>query len=122
MDIVAFWDAVLRQDERALPAFFSQDAVVRWHCSNERFTAAEFVRANCEYPGSWAGEMERHEDLGDLQITVMRVFPQDGTASFHVTSFFTLRDGRIESLDEYWADDGPAPAWRQTMGIGVPIR
>ena len=57
MDIHAFWKAVLEQDAVALPAFFTEDAVIRWHCSGEQFTVAEYVRANCEYPGRWAGEM-----------------------------------------------------------------
>jgi hypothetical protein len=51
----------------------------------------------------------------------MRVYTRDGSASFHAASFFTLRDGLIASLDEYWGDDGPAPVWRREMGIGCPI-
>ncbi len=118
----AFWDAVLRQDAQALAGFFAPEAVVRWHCTNEQFTPAEYIRANCEYPGLWAGQMERLTEGSDGPITAMRVFLQDGSASFHVTSFFTLRDGLIQTLDEYWGDDGPAPAWRREMAIGKQIR
>ena len=56
MDIRAFWSAVLSQDRKALPEYFCRGAVIRWHCSNERFTVEEYVRANCDYPGQWAGE------------------------------------------------------------------
>ena len=48
MDIRAFWSAVLSQDRKALPEYFCRGAVIRWHCSNERFTVEEYVRANCD--------------------------------------------------------------------------
>ena len=51
-----------------------------------------------------------------------RVFPKEGTGSFHAVSLIRVEDGRIRAMDEYWADDGEAPQWRQEMGIGGPIR
>ncbi len=122
MDINAFWKDVLSQDRGALAEYFCPDALVRWPCTNEQFTVQEFIRANCEYPGDWDGEIERADRCGDRLVTVVHVFPGDRSASFHAVSFFTLKDGRIMSLDEYWADDGEPPAWRKSMGIGRPIR
>ena len=81
----------------------------------------EFIRANCEYPGSWDGEIERAEQAGNLLITAVRVWSADWKLSFHVTSFIQIRDGKITALDEYWGDDGTAPRWRQEMKIGRPI-
>lgn len=81
----------------------------------------EFIRANCEYPGSWDGEIERAEQAGNLLITAVRVWSADWKLSFHVTSFIQIRDGKITALDEYWGDDGTAPQWRQEMKIGRPI-
>ena len=121
MDISGFWAAVLRQDGQAMRTYFHEDAQVNWHCTNERFTAEEFIRVNCEYPGDWAGEVERVETAGATVITVTRVYPKDRSASFHVTSFMKITDGRIAAMDEYWADDGPAPQWRRQMHIGRPI-
>lgn len=122
MDIHAFWDAVLRQDAAALRGFFMPGAKVRWHCSNECFTAEEYICANCEYPGEWGSEPERCQQTGDGWLTVMRVFLKDGSASFHAVSFFTVENGLIAALDEYWSDDGPPPEWRRRLGLGVPIR
>lgn len=122
MEINAFMRAVLEQKADAIRTYFHPDAVICWHCSNERFTVEEFICANCEYPGEWDGEIERTEQTGDLIITVTHVFPADHSLSFHVTSFIRLLDDKITALDEYWADDGPAPAWRQAMHIGQPIR
>ena len=35
---------------------------------------------------------------------------------------FKLKDDKIVAMDEYWADDGEAPKWRQDMKIGSKIR
>lgn len=122
MDIRRFWADVLRQDADAIRAYFHPDAVIRWHCTNEQFTVEEFIRANCEYPGDWGGEIERVERSGELLITVVHVFPKDCSASFHVTSFIRTAEDRIAAVDEYWADDGTAPQWRQALHIGSKIR
>lgn len=122
MDVYGFWKAVLAQTAAEIPQYFTEDAVINWHCTNERFTVAEFVRANCEYPGDWDGEVERIGETAEGLVTVVRVYPKDLSASFHVTSFMTLHDGKIALLDEYWADDGPAPQWRQDVKIGRKIK
>lgn len=121
MDINEFWRSILEQDAGKIRSFFHKDGYVNWHCSNEHFNTEEFIRANCEYPGDWAGEVERIENLNDLIVTVVHVYPKDRTASFHVTSFFRIKDSKIISIDEYWADDGEAPDWRKQMLIGRPI-
>lgn len=101
--------------------FFSPDAVIRWHNTNEQFTAEEFIRANCDYPGRWDGEIGRVGRVDDLVITAVHVYSRDRDLSFHVTSFFRLSGDKIIALDEYWGDDGPPPQWRQDMGIGGKI-
>lgn len=121
MDVKQFWADVLRQDADAVRTYFHKDAFVNWHCTNERFTVEEFIRANCEYPGKWAGEVERSHCFGDILVTAVRVYPVDGAVSFHVVSFIKVRDGKICSMDEYWGDDGPAPQWRSEKHLGKPI-
>ena len=121
LDIKAFWQAVLAQDASAMRAFLMPDAWVEWPCTNERFTLEEYIRANCEYPGEWDGEMERVEEMPDQVIAAVRVYPRDRSASFHVVSFARVQGEKIASLVEYWSDDAPAPAWRQEMHIGAPI-
>ena len=116
----AYWDAVARQDEAALRAFFAPDALIRWHCTNEQFDLDGFLRANCDYPGSWNGKLERMEPTADGFCTAARVWSPE--FSCHVASFFHMNEnGLIQMLDEYWGDDGPAPVWRQRMNISRPI-
>lgn len=121
MDIRSFWDAVLNQNEKELKGYFTENAIVRWHCTNELFTVREYIRANCEYPGDWNGEIQRIEKTGNTVITVVKVFPIDKDSSFHVVSFIKIEDGLISEMDEYWSDDGLPPMWRRQMRIGKPI-
>lgn len=37
-------------------------------------------------------------------------------------TFIKLKDDKIAAMDEYWADDGEAPKWRQDMKIGRKIK
>ena len=121
MDLKAFWQNNLSQNREQLLSFFSEDAVIRWYCTNEQFTVPEYLQANCEYPGDWTGKIERVENFGNTVVMAGRVFPAEGSGSFHVVSFIRLQNDRIIEMDEYWADDGDAPAWRREMKIGKPI-
>lgn len=121
MNIHDYWSAVLRQDAEALRSFFHPDAWINWHNTNEHFTAEEFIRANCEYPGEWDGEVERVVSSGNQLITAVHVYTRSKDLHFHVTSFMQITDGKIASVAEYWGDDGPAPQWRKDLQIGRPI-
>lgn len=122
MNIEKYWQAALHQDAAAMKSFFRPEAYVNWHNTNEHFSADEFIRANCEYPGKWDGEIERMEQTVDLIITAVHVWEKNEKLSFHVTSFIRTEGDKISTIDEYWGDDGQAPAWRREKKIGSPIR
>ncbi len=122
LDVKPFWDAVLRQDADAIREYFHPDAWVNWHNTNEHFTVEEFIRANCEYPGEWDGEIEQIFTTDTHIITATQVYSKDQKMSFHVTSFMHVVEGRIASAEEYWGDDGEAPQWRQDKKIGSKIK
>lgn len=121
MDTYAYWKAVLRQDADAIREYFHPNAWVNWHNTGEHFTVEEFIRANCEYPGQWNGEVEQIFTTHTHIITATHVYTQDQTLSFHATSFIRVVDDKIASIEEYWGDDGPAPQWRQDLHIGTKI-
>ena len=117
----AYWNAVAQQDAETLRAFFAPEAVIRWHCTNEQFDREGFLRANCEYPGAWNGNVERLEVLEDGLCTAAHIWSSE--ISCHVVSFFRFRaDGLITALDEYWGDDGLPPSWRQAMQLSASIQ
>lgn len=122
MNIHNYWSAVLDQNAEAMRSFFHPDARINWHNTNESFTAEEFIRVNCDYPGSWAGEIEKTVTTDNQIITAVHVHTRDSRAHFHVTSFLTIQDGQIRSMDEYWGEDGSVPQWRRELGIGRPIK
>lgn len=115
-----FWKTVASQDKDKLRQYFWEDASIRWHCTNEAFTVDEYIIANCEYPGTWNGEVERIVEVENNIITVTRVWSED--MSCHATSFFKMEKGKIKELDEYFGDDGAAPKWRLNKAIGQPIK
>ena len=121
MWIKDYWKSVLRQDAKEMKRFFHENAYINWHNTNEHFTVDEFIRANCEYPGSWDGEIERIAVSDTEIITAVHVYSTDAGLSFHVTSFIAVKDDRILSIDEYWGDDGSPPQWRQDKHIGTSI-
>ena len=121
MDVRKFWESVLQQDAEAMRPHFHEDAQENWHNTNEQFTVEEFIRANCEYPGRWDGEVERVEVQGGLVITASRVWAAGGGPSYHVVSFIRTEGERVVSMDEYWGDDGAPPQWRTEKQIGRAI-
>lgn len=121
MDIIEYWRATLAQDEAGMREYFHENAWINWHNTNEHFTLDEFIRANCEYPGNWDGEVERVVNTGDLMITATHVYERDQRLSFHVVSFIKIQGDKIQSIDEYWGDDGAPPQWRLDKQIGSPI-
>lgn len=121
--IKVYWKDTLAQDAIAMKLYFTNDAYINWHNTNEHFSVDEYIRANCEYPGFWSGDIEKYIEYQNEVITVVHVYLKDKSASFHVTSFFQIsQDGKIKAIDEYWGDDGQPPKWRLDKHIGTAIQ
>jgi len=119
-DSYRFIQDVVTQNADALKSYFTPNAIICWHDSNEQFTTSEYIRANCEYPGKWHGEMQRVELIDNGIVIVTKISSSESTHL--VTSFIRLTNGKINRLDEYFSDCGEAPEWRQKMNIGRPIK
>ena len=115
-----FLSHVMAQDASTLESYFTPDAVICWHETNEAFTVAEYIRANCQYPGDWSHSIRRIEAIDGGMVLVYRITAADAP-EFIVTSFIKLDGGKISRMDEYYCMCGSAPAWRQAMNIGKPI-
>lgn len=122
MNIEKYWESTLKQRAEEMRKFFHPKAKVRFHNTNEEFTVDEFIEINCEYPGSWAGMIERIEKIGKIQIIVLQVFDREQNLFFHVTSFMEIEEDKIVSIDEYWGEDGCPPQWRLDKKIGKKIK
>ena len=51
-DINKFWNDVINQNREKLSSYFTEDALIRWHCTNEQFSVQEYIKVNCDYPGN----------------------------------------------------------------------
>ena len=116
------FQVTIQQNAEKIKGFFIETAVINWHNTNESFSRDEYIRANCEYPGDWKGNIERIEQIDNLVILAGSVKSADESIKFHVTSFYEFENGKVIRLDEYWGDDGEAPGWRLDMNIGRPIK
>lgn len=119
--IISFWKDVAEQNAVNLKQYFSKDALIKWHNTNELFTVEEYIIANCEYPGTWNGIVERVEEINNTVITVVRVYNSDASISVHATSFIKFDNDKIIDMDEYWGEDGQPPQWRLDKKIGTHI-
>ena len=90
--IKEYWQVVADQDRDKLRSFFDPRAIINWHDSKESFTVEEFIIANCDYPGSWSGEVKRIEYLSDKIITVTEVSSVDVVV--HAVSFLKFYENK----------------------------
>lgn len=115
-DFQAFWTAVATQDAEKLTGFFHEEAVIEWPNTRENFALPEYIRSNCEYPDNWAGTLESMDQLAeDRFVSVVKMANCDQELSFHTISYYSIDQGKITHLREFWSEDGAAPQWRQRL-------
>ena len=94
--------------------------LIRWHDSNEQFTVAEYIKANCEYPGDWTYVIDRIEKTEHGLVTAITI--ASGDIAFKVVSFLMLDRNKITHLDEYFVTFEEVPQWRKDMNLGTHIQ
>lgn len=112
----AFWRLMATNDFAATAEVLADDFVLDWPQSGERIRgAARFARMNAEYPahGPWRFETVRLVAAPGEVVTHVSV--TDGVQHAEAISFFTVRDGRIARIVEFWPDPFPAPANRRHL-------
>jgi len=100
-----FWSLMATNDFMSVTAVLADDLVVEWPQSRERMRgAATFCRMNAEYPTTsrWTFRINRLVHQGDDVVTQVSV--SDGTQHAEPISFFTVENGRITRLVEYWPE------------------
>lgn len=109
----AFWAAMATNDFRAPGALLAADFVIEWPQSNERIRGADnFARMNSEYPSHGPWRFTIHRVVGGDDDAVSDVSVTDGVQNGRAISFFTIADGRIARIVEFWPEPFPAPANR----------
>jgi ketosteroid isomerase-like protein len=111
--ISTFWQLMSSNDFTSVASVLHSDFVLEWPQSHERIRgAANFARMNACYPahGPWRFTIQRLLVDGDAGMTEVAI--TDSVVVATAISFFTVRDGLISKIVEYWPDPFPAPAWR----------
>jgi ketosteroid isomerase-like protein len=116
------WAAFQARDWNGARALLHDDLVAIWWTSGERFQGADgFLRAQSDYPEGWTIRLIECERLEQGRIlSVVRV--DHPPLHFYATSFFTLNQGKIAALDEYWATAEAPPAWREAAALPGRMR
>jgi len=108
-----FWRLMAANDFDAVSTVLSPEFVLEWPQSHERIRgAANFARMNAEYPahGKWTFRIDRL--VGSESEAVTDVAVSDGKQVGRAISFFTVAQGRITKLVEFWPEPFDAPANR----------
>lgn len=107
-------------DFASVKAVLAEQFVLEWPQSNERIRGGEnFARMNAEYPttGRWQFRINRLVAGEDSVVTQVSV--TDGTQSAEPISFFSVVDGKITQLTEYWPE--PFAAAENRRHLTEPI-
>jgi ketosteroid isomerase-like protein len=118
--VLEFWRLMATNDFYAVKQVLSNAFVLDWPQSNERIRGADnFARMNAEYPtdSRWRFEIKRLVASADEVVTHVAV--TDGKQSAEAISFFSVKDGEIVRMEEYWPESYDAP--RNRAHLTEPI-
>ena len=109
-----FWRLMNSNDFVTVSTVLTDDFILEWPQSNEPIRGPErFARMNCEFPAKGRWEFAVNRIVGSNSEAVSDVSVTDGSRHDRAVSFFTLRDGKICRIVEYWPEPF-APAANRT--------
>jgi hypothetical protein len=100
-----YWSLMQTSDWLRVGELLADGFVLDWPQSGERIRGRErFVQMNAEYPaaGRWSFEVHRLVGRGAQAATEVSV--SDGVRHDKAVTFFTVTDGRISHIVEYWPE------------------
>lgn len=116
--VAALWAHVQARDWTAMRAAYTDDAVMDWPVSGERFEGADLiVRVNAAYPEGWTIEPKAIDALADGRVCSAIEVPH-GPQRFFALSRFAFDGTLIAAVEEHWATAEAPPAWRTAERLG----
>ena len=111
--ITEFWQLMASNDFFSVGAILSTDFLLDWPQSSERIRGAEnFARMNNEYPAHGVWRFKVNSIVAGATSGVSDVSVTDGVQRARAISFFTVVQGKISHIVEFWPEPIPAPANR----------
>jgi SnoaL-like domain len=111
-----FWSLMMTNNFRSVGLLMSDEFVLEWPQSGERIRGRDnYAAMNEEYPahGRWTFTVNRI--VGNDLEAVSDVSVSDGVQNARVISFFTVANGLIVKMLEFWPEDFPAPENRKHL-------
>jgi ketosteroid isomerase-like protein len=100
-----FWRLMATNDFRAVRGVLAEEFVMEWPQSRERIRGGEnFARMNREYPTTGRWQFRINRLVASAESVVTQVSVTDGAQSAEPISFFTVVEGKISRLVEYWPE------------------
>jgi ketosteroid isomerase-like protein len=108
-----FWRLMAMNEFESVAAILAPDFVLEWPQSRERIRGAErFVHMNREYPAHGPWRFTVNQVVGASDEAVSDVSVTDGVQSGRAISFFTIAQGKVTRIVEFWPEPYAAPANR----------
>lgn len=106
VDVVReFWRLMASNDFDSVAAVLAADFVLEWPQSRERIRGADrFARMNREYTAHGRWEFTINRIVGGEREAVSDVSVTDGVQHGRAISFFSVDEGRISRLVEFWPE------------------
>jgi len=111
-----FWRLMKTNDFRSVGSVLADDFVLEWPQSNERIRGRDnYTTMNEEYPAHGCWQFTVHRIVGNESEAVSDVTVTDGVQLGRAVTFFSIRDGKIAKMIEFWPDPFPARGDRKHL-------
>jgi ketosteroid isomerase-like protein len=108
-----FWRLMASNDFGAVRTILSPDFILDWPQTGERIENRDnFAQLNTEYPAHGPWRFTINHILGNADEAVSDVSITDGVQHARAISFFTVADGKITRIVEFWPEPYEPPPGR----------
>ena len=108
-----FWRLMATNDFSLVAAVLAPEFTLEWLQSKERIRGAEaFARMNSEYPANGPWKFTINRLVGSEAEAVSDVTVADGVQIARAISFFSITQGKVTNIVEFWPEPYAAPTNR----------
>ena len=108
-----FWRLMATNDLSLVATVLAPEFALEWPQSKERIRGAEaFTRMNSEYPANGPWKFTINRLVGSEAEAVSDVTVTDGVQIARTISFFSITQGKVTNVVEFWPEPYAAPTNR----------
>ena len=108
-----FWRLMETNDFSLVATVLAPEFTLEWPQSKERIRGAEaFARMNSEYPANGPWKFTINRLVGSEAEAVSDVTVTDGVQIARAISFFSITQGKVTNVVEFWPEPYAAPTNR----------